>query len=64
MNDTRQEDKNTNEHKGFSGQRMSNSWLLKFITFLALLYLTAIPFGQIKKGFTIQYSGVRITPCL
>jgi len=51
MNYTSQEDKNTSEHKVFSGQRMSNSWLLKFITFLVLLYLAAIPFGQIKSRF-------------
>lgn len=51
MNDTSQEDNKNNERQEFFLKRIPNSWLLTFITFLALLYLAAIPFGQIKSRF-------------
>jgi hypothetical protein len=51
MNDTSQGDNNTNERPGFFLKKRPNSWLLIFITFLALLYLAAIPLGLIKNRF-------------
>ncbi len=51
MNDTSQEDKSKNEHRGFPLKIMPNRALLRIITLLALLYLAAIPLGQIKNKF-------------
>ena len=51
MNETSQEDNNKNDRKDFFLKNISNSLLLSFITFLALLYLAAIPFGLIKSRF-------------
>ena len=51
MNYTSQEDNNKNDRKEFFLKNISNSLLLTFITFLALLYLAAIPFGLIKSRF-------------
>lgn len=47
MNEIRQSDKSKNERTG----RILNGWLGKIVTLLALLYLVAIPFGQIKNRF-------------
>ena len=51
MNYTSQEDNNKNDRKDFFLKNISNSLLLTFITFLAVLYLAAIPFGLIKSRF-------------
>lgn len=51
MNDISQEDKSQNEGRWFPLKIMPNRALLKIITLLALLYLAAIPLGQIKNKF-------------
>lgn len=51
MNNISQEDKSKNERRWFPGKIMPNRALLKIITLLALLYLAAIPLGQIQNKF-------------
>jgi len=51
MNDTSQEEKSKNERRWFPFKIMPNRALLKIITLLAVLYLAAIPLGQIQNKF-------------
>lgn len=51
MNEIRHDDKRTNELNNVPSQIMPKGWIVKALTLLVLLYLVAIPFGQIKNRF-------------
>jgi hypothetical protein len=51
MNEIRQDDKSKNKPNDFPFTIRPQGWLVKAITVLALLYLAAIPFGQINNKF-------------
>lgn len=51
MDESNQADKSKNERSGFPLKILPNRWIVRFITFLCLLYLAAIPLGQVKNRF-------------